>query len=51
MNLLDWGMSDLFYLRCWVGAVGCVAVVKAVHGYFHEYYAAKKIYTLKPAQG
>lgn len=44
-------MAELFYMRCWVGIVGCVATIKALHGYFHETYSAKKIYTLKPAQG
>lgn len=42
--------ADLFYLRCWVGIVGAIAVFNGVHCYVDQAYTRKRIYTLQPKE-
>ena len=43
--------AELFYLRCWVGFVGVIAVCSGVHCYVDQAYTRKRIYTLQPKEG
>ena len=43
--------SDMFYLRCWVGLVGAVALFNGFHCYMDPEYTRRRIYTLQPKEG
>ena len=43
--------EELFYLRCWIGFVGVIAVFNALKSFIDDSYPGKRLYTLKPKEG
>ena len=43
--------AELFYMKCWIGLVGVIAVFSGLHSFMDQDYTRKRLYTSKPMEG